>query len=157
MKVSKIGLITRKNIELDKLYPIQDMLIKTGQIERKAEQMERLILKQKYIDEYKIKFSFDFLQKLLAFCDKIKNSFNGKSLSINDINISDNDINYLFYDKFSHLDINTRIIYISDYIVNEHFYFVKNQLRIKLLKQQIYKSLYSMFDEKNSVKLYINF
>lgn len=34
MKVSKIGLITRKNIELDKLYPIQDMLIKTGQVEQ---------------------------------------------------------------------------------------------------------------------------
>lgn len=34
MKVSKIGLITRKNIELDNLYPIQDMLIKTGQIEQ---------------------------------------------------------------------------------------------------------------------------
>lgn len=34
MKVSKIGLITRKNMELDNLYPIQDMLIKTGQIEQ---------------------------------------------------------------------------------------------------------------------------
>lgn len=34
MKVSKIGLITRKNMELDKQYPIQDMLIKTGQIEQ---------------------------------------------------------------------------------------------------------------------------
>ena len=34
MKVSKIGLITRKNMELDNQYPVQDMLIKTGQIEQ---------------------------------------------------------------------------------------------------------------------------
>ena len=34
MKVSKIGLITRKKMELDNLYPVQDMLIKTGQIEQ---------------------------------------------------------------------------------------------------------------------------
>ncbi len=34
MKVSKIGLITRKNMELDNQYPVQDILIKTGQIEQ---------------------------------------------------------------------------------------------------------------------------
>ncbi len=34
MEVSKLGLIEKKDLNLDKQYPIQDMLIKTGQIEQ---------------------------------------------------------------------------------------------------------------------------
>lgn len=32
MKVSQIGLISRKLTNLDELYPVQDMLLQTGQL-----------------------------------------------------------------------------------------------------------------------------
>ena len=144
-----------KKIQLDNI--IRKPLKKHFLLERKYEQMERLVSKQRYIDEYSFKFSFEFLQQLLAFCKKIQKTFIAKSITINDIVIDVSDIKYLFYDKFAHLDIFNRICFICDYIVSEKLYYITNQLKIKMIKQKIFEELYNMFETKNCVKLYSDF
>lgn len=148
--------------EDDMLKTQFDFIIKKGlnkqvPIEKKFEQNERMVVKQAYVKDYSYKYSIEFCEKLIKFCKNVENSFIAKDVLINDIKIEQNDINTLFYDTYGSLDVFTKICYLTDKIVNDNYYFIKNKLRLKMIKQQIFSALYSMFKEKNVFKLYSQF
>lgn len=133
------------------------MLKKTCIVERKFEQIERLI-NDGDLDEYNYKTSYSFLKDLLDYAYKTYiDSFELQDFSIKDINISTQKIKKLFFERYSDRDLFTRIKWITDNIFDEYFFSIKNPEKASRLKELIFVKLYAQIENKNSVRAYRNF
>lgn len=133
------------------------ILKKTCIIERKYEQVERLI-NSKNLDEYNYKTSFAYLKDMLdyAYAHYIDN-FELDEFSIRDIKINVGKIKELFFERYKDRDLFTRIKWITDNIFDEYFFTVKNPEKTKKLKELIFVKLYGQIKDKNTVRAYRNF
>jgi len=133
------------------------MLIKNCIVERKFEQIERLISSSDF-DEYNYKSSVKFLNDLLEYANKnyIEN-FYVEDFVVSNAEISGSKIKELFTTKYSDKDIFTRLRWITENVVDLYFFKVKSPDKLVRLKEIIFKKLYSSISNKNPVKAYMSF
>jgi len=142
-------------IQLDLLA--RKYLIKNCIIERKYEQIERLISENKF-DEYNYKCSNKFLEDLISFAnDNYVNNFYIENFTVGGIEIDGEKIRELFINKYKDKDIFTRLKWITENVVDLYFYKVKSVDKIIRLKEIIFTKLYKSIENKNCVKAYLNF
>ncbi len=133
------------------------ILKKTCIVERKFEQIERLITSRN-LDEYNYKTSYSFLKDMMDFAyENYINNFDLTEFSIRDIKINVDKIKELFFERYKDRDLFTRIKWITDNIFDEYFYTVKNPEKTKKLKELIFVKLYGQIKDKNTVRAYKNF
>lgn len=133
------------------------ILKKTCIVERKFEQVERLI-NSKNLDEYNYKTSFTYLKDMMDFANAhYIDNFELDEFSIRDIKINVNKVKELFFERYKDRDLFTRIKWITDNIFDEYFFTVKNPEKVKKLKELIFVKLYGQIKDKNTVKAYRNF
>lgn len=133
------------------------MLKKTCIVERKFEQIERLITGGN-LDEYNYKTSYAFLRDLLIFANEnYISNFDLQDFSVRDISIDTKKIKKLFFERYKDRDLFTRIKWITDNIFDEYFFTVKNPEKVSKLKELIFVKLYGQVENKNSVRAYRNF
>ena len=143
-----------KKYQLD--YILKNELKQFAIVEEKFEQVERLL--RTNIEEFKFKTSFEYLQKLKAFCEEnVTNKFDCSDFDYMGLTFNGNVINNLYYKSYSGKDVFTRICWIVEYLVGEYFYRVTNHLKLKTIKQELFNRLYSMIKTKNCIKLYMQF
>ena len=143
-----------KKYQLD--YILKNELKQFAIVEEKFEQVERLL--RTNIEEFKFKTSFEYLQKLKAFCEEnVTNKFDCSDFDYMGLTFNGNVINNLYYKSYSGKDVFTRICWIVEYLVGEYFYRVTNHFKLKTIKQELFNRLYSMIKTKNCIKLYMQF
>lgn len=133
------------------------ILKKTCIVERKYEQVERLIMSRN-LDEYNYKTSYAYLKDMIDFAyDNYINNFDLTEFSIKDIKINVAKIKKLFFERYKDRDLFTRIKWITDNIFDEYFYTIKKPEKIQKLKELIFVKLYGQIKDKNTVRAYKNF
>ncbi len=142
-----------KKYQLDEI--MRNELKKIAIIEDKIDQIERIINKNEEIIDYNFKTSSECYELIKEFAKTyISNSFTPKNIDLNGETIEANKIDKLFNETYSNQNIFTRILWISEYILSEHFYNITNKNKLNKLKGLLLKNLYSMLENKNPVKAY---
>lgn len=126
-------------------------------VEKKFEQIERLILSQD-LNEYNLKTSYEFLLEMIKFANEnYINNFDIQDFEVNNTLIDSKKIKELFFGRYKDRDLFTRLKWITDNIFDLYFYKVKSVDRILKYKQFIFTKLYKAIKNKNCVKAYMNF
>lgn len=145
-----------EKIQLDKIC--QRELRKTCIVEPKFEQIERIINNETEFNEYNLKISEDFCNKLTDYTHKkVLSSFNCEDFELFFEKIDGKQINQWFLDRYKDKNIFDRITLICDAVIDTYFFKVKNQKRIFNLKKDIFCKLYENLKYKNVVKIYKDF
>lgn len=151
--------LAEEDVEKLQLDDIARMYLKKHLIlERRFEQIERIIVDNNFLSEYNYKISYQFLTDLLKFAnDNYIDSFNIDDFEVKDKIISSEKIKELFFNKYSDRDLFTRFKWITDNIFDLYFYKVKAPGSKLKLKEYIFSKLYNAIENKNCVKAYMNF
>jgi len=127
-------------------------------IENKYEQIDRIINNPTQAEGWKIKTSYDFMNKLLRYCyDVVAKNFHSSSFMVMGNIITKDKIDKLYYEVYSEQNIFTRICWISEALVEDYFYNVKSAGALKKLKIEIFEKLFSFVTNKKPIKLYLEF
>ncbi len=145
-----------QKLELDEIA--RKALKKFLIVERKSEQIERLILHPEQLEEANYKSGHEFLEKLKDFCNNyIYNTFDCNNFEVFGVTINGPKVNKLFYSKENTLSLVEKLQYISEALYLDYFYKIRNASKIKSIKSQIFNHLFGLFAERNCVKLYFKF
>jgi len=144
-----------EKVQLDLLA--RNYLKKNCIVEKKFEQVERLLTYGED-KEYVYKSSYKFLEDIIDYANKnYIDNFDVKELVIKDINIDTQKIKKLFFERYSDRDLFIKLKWITDNIFDMYFFKYKKPETVIKIKELIFTKLYSLIDNKNCVKAYMNF
>lgn len=126
-------------------------------LERRYQQIDRIIGATD-LSDFEYKTSHKFLEDLLEYANRYYiNNFNIDSLVIKGVEIDTCKIHKLFFERYKDRDLFTRLKWITDNIYDLYFFKYKKPETIVKLKEMIFVKLYSVVNNKNCVKAYMNF
>ncbi len=133
-------------------------LHKIAPIENKYESIDRIINNPSQVESWRAKTSLWFYRRIKDYCyNVIAQSFKPKSFMIMGNIIPVEKISRMYYEVYSEQNIFTRLVWMSEALVNDYFYNVKSAGAIKKLKIEIYEKLHSFVEAKKPVAEYLDF
>lgn len=127
-------------------------------IEDKYQQMDRIINNPSQVNSWSIKTSYEFYEKLNEYVNNVVIAeFKPKTFVIMGTILTKEKLSAMYYKTFAGQSLFTRICWMSDGIVNDCFYNVKNAGVLKKLKIEIFEKLYSFVENKKPLGHYLDF